>query len=71
MDMKTIKEEGRLSLRPATPHEESSTERAARRIAELREHNNANVDEGTDKFATLHHPMAGRMSGSKVGYGIC
>lgn len=50
--MKTIKEEGRLSLRPAAPHEETSAERAARRVAELRDHNNANVDEGTDKFAT-------------------
>ena len=50
--MKTIKDEGRLSLRPVMQHEETSQERAARRIAELRDHNNANVDEGTDKFAT-------------------
>jgi len=49
--MKTIKEAGRLELRP-TPHEETSQERAAKRIAELRGHNNANIDEGTDKFAT-------------------
>lgn len=35
---------------------ESSRERAARRAAELRVHNNANLDEGVDKFATPKAP---------------
>jgi hypothetical protein len=35
---------------------ESPRERAARRAAELRGHNNANLDEGVDKFATPTPP---------------
>lgn len=54
--MKTIKESGRLELRPASVHEETSQDRAARRIAELKGHNNANIDEGTDKFASPTPP---------------
>jgi len=50
--MKSIKDEGRLSLRPADQREETSLERANRRAEELKSHNNATVDEGTDKFAT-------------------
>ena len=51
----------RPAMRPTTRPEvdevidsatESSRERAARRAAELRGHNNANLDEGVDKFAT-------------------
>ena len=44
--MKTIKTDDRLALRPASQHEETSIERAERRIAELKGHNNANIDEG-------------------------
>lgn len=54
--MKTIKIDDRLALRPASQHEETSIERAERRIAELKGHNNANIDEGTDKFATPMPP---------------
>jgi hypothetical protein len=55
--MRSAKEIERPALRPAmreesaTPTVETSRERAAKRIAELKGHNNANLDEGTDKFA--------------------
>lgn len=41
----------RPSMRPETPVvEESPRERAARRAAELREHRNGDLDDGTDEF---------------------
>jgi len=38
------------------PEAEANDERLARRLAELRNHNNANLDEGVDKFATPTPP---------------
>ena len=53
--MKTLKDAGRPPMRKDF-REETSQERAARRIAELKGHNNANIDEGVDKFATPMPP---------------
>jgi hypothetical protein len=49
INMKTNRPDVRESLRPEEP---ANDERLARRLAELRNHNNANLDEGVDKFAT-------------------
>jgi len=45
--------EPRAEMRPEV---ETNEERLARRTAELRNHNNANLDEGTDKFAAPTPP---------------
>ena len=53
--MKTDKIIERPDLRPSKTGE-TPQERAARRTAELRGHNNASIDEGVDKFATPTPP---------------
>lgn len=51
--MKTDRPNLRESLRP---EEMANDERLARRVAELRNHNNANLDEGVDKFSAPSPP---------------
>ena len=51
--MKTDRPNLRESLRP---EEMANDERLARRVAELRNHNNANLDEGVDKFSAPPPP---------------
>ena len=45
-----------LELRPGSSKDEDSRTRAAKRTAELRQHNNANIDNSVDKFATPPAP---------------
>ena len=50
-----MKTTDRMGLRPEM-RPEVEDDRLAKRIAELRNHNNANLDEGVDKFATPKPP---------------
>ncbi len=50
-----MKTTDRMGLRPEM-RPEVEDDRLAKRIAELRNHNNANLDEGVDKFATPTPP---------------